>query len=116
MNIMDTFFDSQVPVKLKQHFVAMVASFGVDDPYMKLLVPTASNDDVNGSQHASNGGNDFTYQDATIDDILNAKSAGIYDYFSKCRLGYTGHYYQGSDAKFQAIVLNPPAYAATYRF
>ena len=116
MDILDAFFNSQAPVALKQDLVAMADYFGVDDPYMKLLVPTASNDDVNGSQHASNGGNDFTYQDATIDDLLNATSAGIYDYFSVYADGYTGHYYQGSDSKFQAIVLNPPAYAATYHF
>lgn len=116
MDIQDIIFSHDVPTALKQDIIGMLDDIGNLDPYLKVLVPTATNDDVNGSQHAHNGGNDFTYQDATLDDVQSATSAGVYDYFSEEGSHYTGHYYNGSDRKFQAIVFNPPAYAATHHF
>jgi hypothetical protein len=115
MDIQDILFNSQVSVNLKQAIIQLMAQENISDPYMKVLHPTATNDDVNGSQHARNGGTDFTYRDATEDDVSEASSLGYYEYFSQTGNDdeYTGHYYEGSDRKFDAIVLDPPAYAAT---
>lgn len=74
--------------------------------------PTDTNNDVDGSQH--NGDIDFTYEDATEANVHEATNLGYYEYFSQYGFGtYTGHYYNGSDDKFAAIVINPLAYAAT---
>lgn len=89
----------------------MESNEGAIFSYTKILIPTDSNDDVNGSQHVSDGGNDFTYRDADWDEIENASSLGFYEYFSNFGDVYTGHYYEGDMNHFCAIVVDPPPYA-----
>jgi hypothetical protein len=115
MDIQDIIFSDTVPTARKQDIIELMDREHITDPYTKILIPTATNDDVNGSQHAHNGGTDFTYRDATMEDVLEASAVGVYDYFSNVDAQtYTGHYYNGDGAHFQAIVVDPPAYAATY--
>lgn len=113
MDISEILFDYQVPFSTKHAILDLMEreSISYDMPVLK---PTAANDDVNGSQHASNGGNDFTYEDAELEDVLNGSALGYYEYFGTISTNYyTGHSYHGSDSKFAAVVIDPPAYAAT---
>ena len=76
-----------------------------------VLVPTDENNDTNGS---NSGGNNFTYRDATEEDVDKATTAGIYDCFGTYNLDnsiYSGNQYETDGYLFQAIVLDPPAYA-----
>lgn len=116
MDIQDILFSDQLPADRKRDIISLLDALGINNPYLRVLVPTDANDDINGSQHVSGGGTDFTYRDATLDDVLYASSAGVYDYFSEYAGRYTGHYYNGSDTKFQALVFDPPAYAASHHF
>lgn len=115
MDISDIIFNTQAPIALKQAIITLMDNENISSPYTPVLTPTASNDDVNGSQHARNGGTDFTYRDVEEDDLDGVTGIGYYEYFSDTYSTgiYTGHYYQGSDRKFDAIVLNPPTYAVT---
>lgn len=115
MDISDIIFNNHAPLELKQAIIVLMDRENITSPYMRVLTPTATNDDVNGSQHANNGGNDFTYRDVEEDDLSNVSGLGYYEYFSEAYSGgeITGHYYNGSDQKFEAIVLDPPAYAVT---
>lgn len=115
MDISDIIFNTQAPIELKQAIITLMDKENITSPYMRVLTPTATNDDVNGSQHARNGGTDFTYRDVEEDDLDGVSGIGYYEYFSDTYSTgiYTGHYYNGSDQKFEAIVLNPPAYAVT---
>lgn len=115
MDISDIIFNNQAPLELKQAIITLMDQKNINSPYMRVLTPTASNDDVNGSQHVSNGGTDFTYRDIEEDDLDGVTGLGYYEYFSETYSGgeITGHYYNGSEQKFDAIVLNPPAYAIT---
>jgi len=104
---------SAVPIKVKQALLELMDRERIHYD-VQVLTPTATNDDVNGSAHVADGGTDFTYQDATENDAAAATSLGYYEYFSDCGYGtYTGHYYNGSSSKFVAVVIDPPAYAAT---
>lgn len=114
MDIQDLIFDSSVSMEMKTTLLQVMADNHAFSPYTKVLVPTETNDDVNGSQHVTNGGNDFTYRDATEDDVASATTLGYYEYFSGYGSVYTGHYYEGDSRYFEAVVLDPPAYAATY--
>lgn len=112
MDIQDIIFDPSAPQGLRRE----VFEYMLDEnlgAYTRVLVPTESNDDINGSQHASGGGTDFTYRDATDDDLQSVSTLGYYEYFSSYRGAYTGHYYEGDGDHFEALVLNPPAYAAS---
>lgn len=115
MNIAEVFFARNTPTFVKHAILTMVErahSDGVHvDQDTQVLTPTDTNDDINGSQHVSNGGTDFTYRDVTDADITDAHSLGVYEYFSGSRGCYTGHYYHGNN-HFTAVVINPPAYAA----
>jgi hypothetical protein len=113
MDISDILFNNQAPLELKQAIITLVDRKNITSPYTRVLTPTASNDDVNGSQHAHNGGTDFTYRDIEEDDLSDVSGIGYYEYFSETYSGgeITGHYYNGSERKFEAIVINPPAYA-----
>lgn len=110
MDITDVMFDPSIRFDVKLSILNLIQAHSLTG-YQKVLIPTDENDDVTGSQHAANGGNDFTYRDATWDEINDANSMGVYDYFSNYGGVYTGHYYQGDGAHFQALVVNPPAYA-----
>lgn len=114
LNVSDILFDSSIPLSTKTEILTYLDRYNhLSD--LPVLKPTASNDDVNGSQHASNGGTDFTYQDATIEDVRDASTLGYYEYFANYSFDtYTGHYYQGDDRKFDALVIDPPAYAADH--
>jgi hypothetical protein len=115
MDISDIIFHNQAPLELKQAIITLMDKENITSPYMRVLTPTASNNDVNGSQHVRNGGTDFTYRDVEEDDLDGVTGLGYYEYFSETYSGgeITGHYYEGSEQKFEAIVLNPPAYAVT---
>ena len=113
MDVSDLIFDSQVSLSLKAAVLELLDSEGFLRSTLQVLVPTDSNNDVNGSQHVSEGGTDFTYRHATIDDLENAHSLGFYEYFSGYYGNFTGHYYNGDGNHFEALVVNPPAYAAT---
>jgi hypothetical protein len=116
VDLQDVLFSSQISTERKIAFVELIDRLSIADPLLPVLVPSASNDDVNGSQHARDGGTDFTYRDATLEDAQTATTAGRYEYFAVYGDGYTGHYYQGSGSKFEALVLDPPAYAADFQF
>lgn len=110
MQTSDILFGYQYPFSLKRAILELMENNSVYQD-LEVLIPSESNDDVNGSQHARNGGNDFTYDSATEENVLAAETLGHYEYFSSTGYGYTGHYYHGSDSKFAAIVIDPPAYA-----
>lgn len=111
MDIQDLLFNPQVSLELKTAVLEYAHEHNLSG-YTLILTPTASNDDMNGSQHVSNGGTDFTYRDAAMDDIYGASTLGYYEYFSGYYGGYTGHYYNGDGRHFDAVVIDPPAYAA----
>ena len=98
---------------VKQAVLVLLNRFDVWSSTLPVLVPTDTNDDVNGSQDSGGGGTDFTYRTATWDDVDHATTLGFYEYFSVEGDHYTGHYYNGDRRHFDAIVVNPPAYAAT---
>lgn len=78
---------------------------------MKVLKPSATNNDVNGSQH-HDFIVDFTYVEATREDAYSISNLGYYEYFGEIGDGkYTGHYYEGNSYKIEAIVIDPPEYA-----
>jgi hypothetical protein len=114
MDASDIIFNTYAPDDVRRAILEVMIRERISDPNIKVLTPTDTNDDVNGSQHAANGGTDFTYRDVDSDDVAAAETLGVYDYFAETFNGYTGHYYQGSDYKFQAIVINPPTYAISY--
>ncbi len=111
MDITDILFSYEASSYFREKLFEFAMDHNITNRYLPILVPTDTNNDVNGSQHARNGGTDFTYRDANWDDVENASALGYYEYFSETGFGYTGHYYEGSDRKFDAIVINPPAYA-----
>lgn len=110
MDISDVIFDSSIRLETKQSILSLIQRHSLTG-YTPILTPTDKNDDINGSQHAANGGTDFTYRDATWDEVSEASSLGVYDYFSNYAGEYTGHYYQGDGSHFRALVVNPPTYA-----
>lgn len=117
MDVSDIIFNPSLSTDLKWAVFEVVLDNNVTGGHTSVLVPTDTNDDdVNGSQHARNGGNDFTYRDATDDDLDGASTLGYYEYFSGYGSGYTGHYYQGDMRHFPAIVINPPTYAVSHQF
>ena len=111
MDVQDILFSSTASLELKAAVLELCHQHSLS-AYTKVVTPTATNDDVNGSQHARNGGTDFTYQDAVDTDLDTASSLGYYEYFSTYGNCYTGHYYNGEGDYFEAIVLDPPAYAS----
>lgn len=118
VDISDVMVNREVPRKFKDALLDLIDNN--EDVYfssfLSILVPTDSNDDVNGSQHVSDGGSDFTYRDATFEDVQNATSIGHYEYFSNFGDVYTGHYYNGDGNYFSAIVIDPPSYAVSETF
>lgn len=110
MNIQDVIFSPTASMDLKIAIIQMVHQHHLT-PYTKVLTPSSTNDDVNGSQHVRNGGTDFTYDDADFDTVASASSLGYYEYFSNYYGRYTGHYYNGDGNHFDAVVIDPPAYA-----
>ena len=114
MDLQDILFSDRLDLSVKEVVLRAMQDYGIHDPYLKVLTPTATNDDVNGSQHVSNGGTDFTYRDAEVEDVAAASTLGYYEYFSGYYGDYTGHYYNGDGHHFAALVVDPPAYAADY--
>lgn len=116
MDIQDALESDRVSRAVKHMLIDIVEDTPGIDLYSKILTPTATNDDVNGSQHAYNGGTDFTYEDASCDQLEASYgiSFGTYDYFAVEGDHYTGHSYHGEDHRFEAVVVNPPAYAVEY--
>lgn len=82
MDIQDIIFNPDVTYTVKQAVLALMEAEHISDPYTRVLTPTMSNDDVNGGQHSSHGGSDFTYEDLTVDVINDASALGFYEYFS----------------------------------
>lgn len=115
MYLEDLCLDESIPSSKREAVRDFAERKGVG-LYIKVLVPSDSNDDVNGSQHVSNGGTDFTYRDADSDDVVNGSALGFYPYFRKFYSGYTGHSYEGEGEFFSAIVVDPPAYAVDEAF
>jgi len=118
LTISDIIFDYRVGFHIKEAFLELMELESVHSN-LQILKPTATNDDVNGSQHVSNGGTDFGYDDATIDDVVEGSTLGYYEYFAESYSSsgsYTGHSYEGSGSRFAAVVVNPPAYAATVSY
>lgn len=111
MDATDLLFSLDAETALKEAVIGIIQREYISNPALPILTPTDTNDDVNGSQHVSNGGTDFTYRDATAQDLLAATSIGYYEYFSRTETGYTGIQYNGDGRLFPAIVINPPAYA-----
>lgn len=109
ITIEDALFSDEVSLNTKIEILTYMDNENLSQ-WTPILTPTEQNNDINGSQHHSSI-IDFTYRDATMEDISNASSLGDYDYFSVSGGGYTGHYYEGSDNKFEALVVDPPSYA-----
>lgn len=109
ITIEDALFSEEIPLSVKIEILTYMDTYNLSS-WTPILTPTENNNDIDGSQHHS-AIIDFTYRDATMDDISNASSLGDYDYFSVSGADYTGHYYEGSDSKFEALVINPPSYA-----
>lgn len=108
MDLQDVLFSSDISSDRKAALYQFVLDHELVDPYLSILVRTESNNDVSESQ---SDGDDFTYRDATLEDILQGSFLGYYEYFADYVGGvYTGHYYQGDETKFAAIVVDPPAY------
>lgn len=116
MDVQDALISDSVSREVKHMLLDIVLDTPGLGMYTPILTPRASNDDVNGSQHASNGGNDFTYEDASYDQLEDSYGInfGTYDYFAREGSHYTGHSYHGEDSKFAAVVVNPPAYTVSY--
>lgn len=110
MEIYDAIFDPSIRFDVKLSILNLIQAHSLTG-YQIILISTDENDDVTGSQHAADGGNDFTYRDATWEEVNDATSMGVYDYFSRYNDVYTGRYNQGDAAHFQALVVNSPAYA-----
>ena len=83
--------------------------------WLPVLVPTEDNTDYDGSNFTINGDvANFTYRDATEEDVHHATSAGYWEYFGEYAYDtsiYTGNQYETDSELFPAIVLDPPAYA-----
>ena len=83
--------------------------------WIPVLVPTEENTDYNGSNFTINGDlANFTYRDATEEDVYHATSAGYWECFGEYTYDtsiYTGNQYDINGISFPAIVLDPPAYA-----
>lgn len=107
MDISDILFNSYIDGDLKRALVELVIDNNITSSSIRLVTPTSTNDDVDGSQR---NGSDFTYRDVTEEEVAHASSLGYYEYFSRQGDIYTGHYYQGEGQKFDAIVIDPPAY------
>ena len=118
LTISDLIFDYRVGFHIKEALLEVMEREGVHSD-LPVLKPTATNDDVNGSQHVSNGGTDFGYDDATVDDVVDGSTLGYYENFAESygsSGSYTGHSYEGSGSRFAAVVVDPPAYAATVSY
>jgi len=111
VDISDVLFNRDVSQRVREVLYSIFEDHCEVSEYTKILKPSDTNNDQNGSQHSAIGGTDFTYVDATEDDINEAKSLGFYEYFSDYGGGYTGHYYEGDGNHFAAIVVDPPEYA-----
>lgn len=115
MDISDILFSPYASSSLKRAVFELMESNRITNASMPVLTPTATNDDINGSQHVANGGTDFSYEDASDSQIENASSLGYYEYFrsvSSSGSPYTGNQYHGEGSMFAAVVVDPPAYAA----
>lgn len=116
MDISDIIFSPYLPSRLKRAVFEFIEDHDIHDPSLQVVIPCSTNDDVNGSQHAPNGGTDFSYEDASEDQIRNASTLGYYEDFRIITPGlryYTGNQYHGEGNFFAALVIDPPAYAAT---
>lgn len=112
MDISEVFFSDYIGPSVKRAVLDLMTSYSIHSD-LRVLMPTESNDDINGSQHAAGGGTDFTYEDATEADVAGARTLGYYQHFSVYSSTlYTGNQYQGDGNLFSAIVVDPPAYAA----
>ena len=119
MDISDILFGEYAPLALKQAVLELIEKERITDRYIPVLKRTATNDDVNGSQHSSTGGTDFSYEDALYEDVRGASSLGYYEYFRSITVGssiYTGNQYHGTGYMFPALVIDPPEYAVGVRF
>lgn len=115
MDISDMLFSPYTSIALKRAVFELMERYSITDASTPVLIPTATNDDINGSQHASGGGTDFSYEDASDSQIENASSLGYYEHFrsiSSSGAPYTGNQYHGEGYMFAAVVVDPPAYAA----
>lgn len=87
---------------------------------MRVLVLTDENTDHDGSFYAQDGSPaNFTYRDATYDDVVHATSAGYWNCFGRYEHDldvYTGNQYEIDGVAFPAIVLDPPVYAQEVYF
>lgn len=116
MDILDLITHPSVSRELKHLMVDILEDEALLSVYCPILTPRSSNDDLNGSQHAEGGGTDFTYEEAAIEQLLSWDlTFGVYEYFSREGDHFPGHCYHGDGNHFAALVVNPPAYAATYR-
>lgn len=95
MDIADVIFSSYMPAQVKRAFLEIMIDEKITDQTIKIIRPTDTNDD-------------FTYQDATEDEIYDATTLGYYKYFFNYGSNYTGHQYYGTGNPFEAIVINPP--------
>lgn len=111
MDIQDILFGSDVALELKQAVLELCHEHSIS-AFTAVVTPTAANNDVDGSQHGYAGGTDFTYRDATEEDLVGPSELGYYEYFSAYGEVYTGHYYEGDGHHFEALVIDPPTYAA----
>lgn len=110
MDINDLLFSRSVSMDVKHAILEIVNTENISSGFVQVLTPTATNNDTNGSQHGD-GDTDFTYRDVTESDLSDIAALGYYEYFSGSRGHYTGHYYDGGGRHFDALVINPPAYA-----
>lgn len=113
MDVQDIIFDPDVSLHLKTTLLELCHEHRISG-FTQVLTPSASNNDVNGSQHSGESFIDFTYRDVDMDDVESASTLGYYEYFSNYGVGYTGHYYNGDGRHFDAVVIDPPAYAASH--
>lgn len=105
--------DEKVITMLKE----VMEANGIDENTL-VLYPSDKNNDVNGSQHHDHP-ICFTYRDAEIMDVDDCVTAGYYEYFSAYEHAdddekYTGNQYEGRGEFFDAVVVDPPDYAATH--
>lgn len=111
LNVIDQREELEQPLKELLINNDMIQCFS----WIPVLVPTEENTDYNGSNFTINGDiANFTYRDATEEDVLHATSAGYWDYFGEYTYDtsiYSGNQYETDGELFPAIVLDPPTYA-----
>lgn len=118
LTVKDVFEDPEmIDAKVIAMLESIVEAHGLSED-TPILYTSSRNNDIDGSQHHENTIH-FTYRDANIVDVDDCVTAGYYEFFAPYENAnsdelYTGNQYEGNGNFFDAIVVDPPDYAATH--